>query len=97
MNQKIVTANRLGDGEVIYLTARGGWAERLEDAAVASEADAAEALLRQAEAHGTHAVEPYLIEVSLEAGRPRPLRYRERLRARGPSVRFDLGKQSQQG
>ena len=96
MSQKIVTANRLGDGEVIYLTAAGGWAERLEDAAVASEIDAAEALLRQAETHRTHAVEPYLIDVSLEAGRPRPLRYRERLRARGPSVRFDLGKQSQQ-
>jgi hypothetical protein len=38
-------------------------------------------------------VGPYLIDVAVEGGTIRPLHYREMIRARGPSVRPDLGKQ----
>ena len=42
MAQQVVTANRLSDGVVVYLTADGGWTERLsEGCAVDSDADAA--------------------------------------------------------
>jgi hypothetical protein len=88
-----VTANRLADGRVVYLTAAGIWAEAFEEAATAAPAEA-EALLDRARAGLARAeiVEPYLIEV--EADRPAPRRYRELLRARGPSVRPDHGKQA---
>jgi hypothetical protein len=95
MSPKIATANRLIDGEVVFLAA-GGWVERLDQATVArsaGEARALEALLRQAEA--VHEiVDGYLVEVEETPAGPRPLRYRELLRGLGPSVRPDLGKQA---
>jgi hypothetical protein len=42
-------------------------------------------------------VDVYAIDVAIEDGRIRPLVYRERIRAEGPSVRLDLGKQSANG
>ncbi len=40
-------------------------------------------------------VDPYLVAVEIAAeGAPRPRHYREALRALGPSVRPDLGKQA---
>lgn len=95
MSPQIATANRLIDGEVVFLAA-GGWVERIEQATVArsaGEARALEALLRQAEA--VHEiVDGYLVDVEETASGPRPLRYRELLRGLGPSVRPDLGKQA---
>jgi hypothetical protein len=40
-------------------------------------------------------VDPYLIEVTREGAVPRPVRLREAIRARGPTVRPDLGKQAE--
>ena len=40
-------------------------------------------------------VDPYLVDVEIAAdGRSRPRHYREALRALGPSMRPDLGKQA---
>jgi hypothetical protein len=86
---KIVTANRLADGRVIYLAADGGAVEHLE-AAGRFEEDAAEAALAQAAAQPAVFVNPYLVEV--EAGRPSGRdRFRETIRARGPTVGHSLG------
>lgn len=87
--RQAVTANRLDDGRVVYFTAAGGWSEQVDDAAVA-EASEAEALLRRARAAAPTVIDPYAIEIAAE----RPGRFRERLRALGPSVRPDLGKQA---
>ena len=45
-----VTANRLRDGLVVFLTADGGWSEGVGDAARADDDDAAATLLATAEA-----------------------------------------------
>jgi sulfite reductase (NADPH) hemoprotein beta-component len=94
MTGKVVTANRLSDGLVVYLNKTGGWSGRVEDGQVAAgEVESAE-ILALAESQPTAVVGPYLIDVVEEDGVPRPVNYREVLRAKGPSVRLDLGKQA---
>ncbi len=85
-----VTANRLADGAVVFLTAAGAWSENAGDSAVAADAAAAADLLRAAEAaeRGNHVVHPYLIEIEAGGGAPVPVRYREKIRAAGPSISF---------
>lgn len=100
---QIVIANRLTDGRVVFLAAASGrgraeWKLRLAEASVArDEARAAELLaLGLASANEAHQViDPYLIEVEQSAEGLRPTVYRERIRCLGPSVRADLGKQSE--
>jgi sulfite reductase (NADPH) hemoprotein beta-component len=96
MSPQIATANRLGDGLVVFLGSEG-WVERIEHASVAhsdSEVKALDALVKQSEAIN-EVVSGYLVEVEPGAAGPRPLHYREMLRTLGPSVRLDLGKQAQ--
>ncbi len=97
MTRKIVTANRLEDGLVVYLTAAGGWSESIAESCVAlSEQDGAELLsLVDGNGAGAAVVDPYLVEVSEEEGAIRPLDLRETIRARGPTVRLDVGKQAE--
>lgn len=95
MTAQVMTANRLLDGEVVFLAAHG-WVETIDHATVAStpeQARALDALGRQAMAVN-EVVDAYLIEVAEEEGRLRPLKLREYLRTVGPSVRTDLGKQA---
>jgi hypothetical protein len=87
--RQAVTANRLDDGRVVYFTADDTWSEHAADAAVA-EPETAAALLGRARAAAATVIDPYPIEIADE----RPGRYREQLRAAGPSVRRDLGKQA---
>lgn len=99
-----VTANRLDDGIVVFLAdggeadGTGAWAERPAAAAIAGDAAAAAALLAVAEraVAARLIVAPYLIEMTETAGGPRPASLRERIRAAGPTVRTDLGKQAEQ-
>jgi hypothetical protein len=92
---RIVSANDLMIGDVVYLTAAGRWTRDLAQAAVATDAEAAEALLARAAAQQSVVVDPYLAEVALDGDAPRPLHYREAFRARGPSHRPDLGRQAE--
>lgn len=92
---KVVTANDLLEGDVIYLTAQGSWSRQLEDAVVVTEPDQAEALLEQAEAQVSEQVGAYLADVKIdESGTPQPAHFREAFRTRGPSNYFH-GKQEQ--
>jgi hypothetical protein len=86
MAQQMLTANRLGDGAVVFLAGDGRWTERVADARVISEESDAAALLQAAESAKTVVVAPYLIEVAEQAGGWVPVRYRERIRAEGPSI-----------
>ena len=100
MTDRIVTANRLSDGLVVYLSeARwgAGWSERIDDARIAGDDAAADGLLARAEGPGqeVRVIDPYLIEVTREAAVPRPVSNREAIRAQGPTVRLDLGKQAE--
>ena len=83
---QMVTANRLRDGAVVFLAAGGRWTRRVAEGHVAETEAHAAALLSAAEAVPTEVVGPYLIEVAAHGGSWVPLRYRERIRAEGPSV-----------
>ena len=92
MSRRIVTANRLRDGAVVYLTALGRWSEAPAEAAVARDGETLTALLRLADTTeaGSPVVGAYAIAVEGEAGPIRPQGRRESIRAVGPTVRPDL-------
>jgi hypothetical protein len=93
---KILTANRLTDGEAVWYSTDHSWAETIDDAELAQD-KAAEATL---EAIGKAAyddnlvVDVNLIDVDVIDGAIVPNRLRERIRAAGPTNRNDLGKQA---
>jgi hypothetical protein len=83
----VVTANRLGDGAVVYRTIDGGWSTALTEAAVVDKAPAASALLAAAVADDIGAVGAYVAPVRLKAdGAPEPGNLRERIRLTGPTI-----------
>lgn len=82
----MVTANRLRDGAVVFLASGRRWTTRVGEGHVAETEAHATQLLQAAEAMPTEVVGPYLIEVATEGGGWVPTRYRERIRAQGPSV-----------
>ena len=96
MTLQVLTANRLRDGQVVYLAEDDTWSEQLQDAIVADTDEMAKTLLalgaRATEAHLV--VDAYLFAVNIENGRILPLSRREQIRAAGPSVRIDLGYQA---
>lgn len=94
---KMLTANRLSDGAVIYLTAAGTWTEALPEGAVldTTEAEAMAEAAGQKAQTDLHLVGAYLMDVKLQRGVPAPVKMRESIRAAGPSVRLDLGKQAE--
>lgn len=101
MTLQAVTANRLNDGQVVYLTPARTWSEKLQAGQLAKAGDDAEALLQSAQTsvEAQDVVEPYLIPVDRSAvgGQPsRAIGQRETIRAAGPSVRLDLGHQAAQ-
>jgi hypothetical protein len=82
----VVTANRLGDGAVIYRTGMGGWSVKLDEAVVVTTAPAATELLKAAIADDISAVGAYVAPVQLgENGRVEPGNLREIIRQAGPT------------
>jgi len=82
-----VTANRLADGVVVWLTGEGRWSEAIADAAVATTGDGVHDLLTTAQKDENTAVGAYAAAVGLTAeGRAAPANLRERIRAGGPTV-----------
>ena len=96
MIDQVISANRLGDGIVVYLTADGGWSERIADARVIDGKQPGEAALDVARGavEACLVVDPYLIDIDDRDGERRPTLNRELIRAEGPTVRLDLGKQA---
>ncbi|MCB1341917.1 MAG: DUF2849 domain-containing protein [Pseudooceanicola sp.] len=90
---KVVTANDLLLGDVIYRTETGDWTRALSEAEVLRDEGAAEDRLRQALQQPGTAVGAYLAEVKLSADGPQPAHFREAFRATGPSNYFH-GKQA---
>ncbi len=91
----LICANRLVDGVVVWLDAGHEWVETLQQAGT-FDAQALVAAMVAAEAAvlANLVVAPTPCEAWLVDGLPEPKSLRERLRARGPSVRSDLGKQA---
>ncbi|MEM9682934.1 MAG: DUF2849 domain-containing protein [Pseudomonadota bacterium] len=96
MTKQIITANRLGDGQVVYLREDDSWCERLQDAIVAETEELSQTLLVLANraVSSRLVIDPYLFSVAVDDGVIRPLGRREEIRAAGPSVRPDLGYQA---
>jgi len=95
---KIITANHLIGGDVVFL-AENGWTPNVDRASVADDDDTLAALAaRAADAEARNiVVGAYPVEVRCEGSRVVPLHYREVMRTRGPTVRPDLGHQATLG
>jgi Protein of unknown function (DUF2849) len=94
---QMLTAHRLVDGDVLYWKA-GQWVLSLRDADVFADAKDAQAAVAAAQKYVADnvVVNPYLFDVKMDAHGIHPVKEREIIRAAGPTVRFDLGKQAEQ-
>ncbi len=92
---QMITANRLRDGEVVWWN-DGAWVERIEQATVYPDPKVADTTLAKSQTFvaARVVVNPYLFDVRLEGSKITPVSEREIIRAKGPTVRLDLGKQA---
>jgi hypothetical protein len=88
---KVVTANDLRDGLVVFLTPDGGWSHDIAASRVIEDGpdlDAANAYAK-AQHDARIVVEPYPIDVTVTNGIPVPQRLREKIRAdHGPTIAY---------
>lgn len=92
---KVLTANRLTDGIAVWY-ADGGWAATVDNADIAHDKAAEDRLeaIGAAAYANNEVVDANLIDVSVVDGVVEPVRLREKIRAAGPTIRNDLGKQA---
>ena len=81
---KVVTANDLLKGDVIYQTANG-WARNLTDAEVLTDEAHADLRLIEGSQQIADVVGVYLMDVALDSTTPQTTHFREVFRAKGPS------------
>lgn len=93
---KVLTANRLTDGEAVWYAPSHSWSETIDGAEIARDKEHEERLeaIGKAAFAANQVVDVDLIDVDLVDGAIVPLRLRERIRASGPTNRTDLGKQA---
>lgn len=84
---QILTAYNLASGEILYLDQAGNWQPDIGAAWIFDEAERADTALG-VEQGRIELVDPYLVEVSLETGRPVPVEFRERFRTEGISLDY---------
>lgn len=89
---KVVTANALIEGDVIYLTGDGRWSRHLSQAELLTDEARAEARLALAQAAIDRVVGAYLTDVQAGPNGPAPVHFREEFRRTGPS-NYPHGKQ----
>ncbi len=81
---QVASANRLGDGAVVFLDDFGQWTKQLDRAAVARDKRAAEILLERARSEAASVVDLFLVAVTeSDDGVLEPLSLREKIRASG--------------
>jgi len=91
---KVITANHLLSGDVIYWSAESCWVSAHADSALFTEQDAADAQLTLAQAQPDVAVGVMLADAVMGKSGPEPVHFREEFRATGPSNYFH-GKQAE--
>ena len=91
-----LTANDLLTGEPVF-GSPAGWVPRWADAQLFDAPEPAAAALLAAQAQATVVVDAYLIDCALEGEVAVPVSYRERVRALGPTIHPDMGKQAEGG
>ncbi len=96
----VITANRLREGDVVYLTEGVGWTTHLPEAYAVQTPEEEQALLAAAEREVARqqVVGPYAMAVESSADGLRPIGRRETIRAqRGPSPLSDTEYRSSRG
>lgn len=91
---KVITANDLIVGDVVYLTADDQWGRDLRDAQLLTDEADAQLRLQSAEAQTEIVVGVYLVDVTAGENGPEPTHFREDFRRTGPSNYYH-GKQTQ--
>lgn len=89
---KVVTANDLRLGDVVYWTKDGTWSRHHHEAELFSDEDRANAQLARAVAQNLIVVGAYLADAKQGPNGPEPTHFREVFRTRGPS-NYAHGKQ----
>ncbi len=89
---KVLTANALLEGDVIYLTEAGAWSRDLQDAALLEDEADAQLRLIEASQQVDAIVGAYLADAKPGADGPEPAHFREDFRRTGPS-NYAHGKQ----
>lgn len=89
---KVVTANALLEGDVIYLTADDRWSRNLAEAEVIEDEAIGQMRLLDAQRQVDRVVGAYLADVSPSPHGPQPVHFREDFRRKGPS-NYAHGKQ----
>lgn len=89
---RMIIANRLTDGLVVFYTADGGWTTDIADGVLLTDEATEQAKLEAAKADETNCVviDPNLIDVTVDDEMPRPVAIREAIRAFGPTVATEL-------
>jgi hypothetical protein len=90
---KVVTANALLEGEVLYLAADGQWTPHHHQAELIEDEAHAQLRLLLAQSQRNRVVGPYLAEARKGPAGPEPVHFREAFRTRGPS-NYPHGKQA---
>ncbi len=82
---KVLTANRLLEGDVVYLGRDGQWVSNHQDAVLFNDEIEANNQLAHAKTQPDLFVGPYLANAEMRNGHPTPTHFREEFRTRGPS------------
>jgi hypothetical protein len=91
---KVLTANRLIEGDVVYYGNNNEWVLSHDNALYLTDEVRANELLASAHKQAGFLVGAYLADATLENGKPVPTHFREDFRTRGPS-NYDHGKQAE--
>jgi len=91
---KVITANALIEGDVVYLTADDSWTRQLYKADLITDEADAQLRLLQAEGQSNLVVGVYLTDVVVGPDGPVPTHFREEFRRTGPS-NYHHGKQAE--
>src|SRR5262249_32368882 len=91
---KLITGHILRTGEVVYWSPAKAWAKHINEAAT-FEDDAADAAIAEAKKQSTIVTNVYLVGVNPDGTPVAREALRETIRASGPTVRRDLGKQAE--
>ena len=89
---KVITANALIEGDVVYLTADDSWTRHLAQADLITDEADAQLRLLQAESQSGLVVGVYLTDAIAGPEGPEPTHFREEFRRTGPS-NYQHGKQ----
>ena len=90
---KVVTANLLREGDVVYLTGNDRWTPHHHEAELMEDEAHAQLRLLQANAQKLVIVGAYLADAKAGPNGPEPIHFREAFRTRGPS-NYNHGKQA---